>query len=457
MKKRNSSQFTGLNAKGKKIVETIKKLENIGINGTETRKSPNLQIKQNGTFVKDGDYYSQTYAVNSNVNIDTYKIDQISNFPSGSYIADINGNEKTLFDEGETFKVMIPKSKMSNDINGTIKVSSKCETYPILYGKTRVPGTQDYNIVYDKYENATANATFNVKTNTGKVQVNKVDAETSHPIEGVEFRLSKKDGTKIETAKTNSKGIAIFENLYPGEYELKELSTDENYILNSETFNISVNYNETTIKKITNESRKGQIKVIKVDKEEDVKLEGVEFEVLDESDNVLEKIVTNEKGEAITKKYPLRYFTKLKIREVKTLNNYVLGKEVQTVKLEADSVKEVVITNVKKRGQIEITKISADNNEITGQNKGALLKGAIFEIYTDDNKLVDTITTNEKGKAISGALEYGDYYIKEVDTGSKDYELNKQIYTAEIREDGELVHITIENKSKDKPLPKTGF
>ena len=41
--------------------------------------------------------------------------------------------------------------------------------------------------------------------------------------------------------------------------------------------------------------------MIKVDKDNnEVKLEGVEFEVLDENDKVLEKIITDENGEALT-------------------------------------------------------------------------------------------------------------------------------------------------------------
>lgn len=47
---------------------------------------------------------------------------------------------------------------------------------------------------------------------------------------------------------------------------------------------------------IENELKKGQINIIKVDEEDnEVKLQGVEFEVLDEKGNILEKIITDEK------------------------------------------------------------------------------------------------------------------------------------------------------------------
>ena len=49
-------------------------------------------------------------------------------------------------------------------------------------------------------------ATLNIKTNTGKVVVNKTDDETSQPIVGVKFSLKREDGTIVGTATTNEQG-----------------------------------------------------------------------------------------------------------------------------------------------------------------------------------------------------------------------------------------------------------
>lgn len=73
------------------------------------------------------------------------------------------------------------------------------------------------------------------------------------------------DGTQIGTAKTNSQGIATFSNLYPGSYKLREISTNNEYILNSEVFDITVQYNETTTKTVTNYHKKGHLKINKTD------------------------------------------------------------------------------------------------------------------------------------------------------------------------------------------------
>ena len=107
-----------------------------------------------------------------------------------------------------------------------------------------------------------------------------------------------------------------------------------------------VKLTKETTKNIENELKKGQVKVIKVDKDNnEVKLEGVEFEVLDENDKVLEKIITDENGEALTSRYAIRDFAKLKLRETRTLDTYVLSDKVETIEL-----KENQITNDEDNG-----------------------------------------------------------------------------------------------------------
>ena len=140
---------------------------------------------------------------------------------------------------------------------------------------------------------------------------------------------------------------------------------------------------------IENELKKGQINIIKVDEEDnEVKLQGVEFEVLDEKGNILEKIITDEKGKALTKKYPIRDFEKLTLREVKTLEEYVLNDNPITIKLTADKVTDVTIKNKKIKGKVEITKVDKKDNS-------KFLEGAKFGLYDEHNNLIETLITDK--------------------------------------------------------------
>lgn len=62
-------------------------------------------------------------------------------------------------------------------------------------------------------------------------------------------------------------GIANFNSIRIGHYRLKELSTNVNYVLNEVVFEVEVEYQKTTVKDITNEHKRGNLKVYKVDKD----------------------------------------------------------------------------------------------------------------------------------------------------------------------------------------------
>jgi uncharacterized surface anchored protein len=142
---------------------------------------------------------------------------------------------------------------------------------------------------------------MNVATNTGKIKINKIDDETLKSIEGVTFGLFKKDGTEVARSTTNSEGIATFQGLYQNNYILKELSTNPKYILNEQEFNVDVYYNKTTQIQIENEHKKGNIKVYKVDKDNNkIRLGNVSFDLYSkEFEKVLGTYATNVDGEIL--------------------------------------------------------------------------------------------------------------------------------------------------------------
>lgn len=114
-----------------------------------------------------------------------------------------------------------------------------------------------------------------------------------------------------------------------------------------------------------------------------------------------------------------------------------------------DKIADITFENEKIKGKIEITKVSADDNKLTNEVKGTPLENAVFEIYTENDELVDTITTAKDGKSTSKLLEYGNYYVKEKDTGSNYYLLNTKKYEIQIREHNKTIPVTVENSSVD--------
>ena len=187
--------------------------------------------------------------------------------------------------------------------------------------------------------------------------------------------------------------------------------------------------------------KKAQVRVIKVDLDNnEVKLKGVKFNVLDENKNVLETIITNDEGEAITSKYPVRDFEKLTLQETETLQNYKLNTTPQTVKLEANQIKDIIFTNEKKKGQIKVIKVDLDNNEIK-------LKDVEFEVYDEKENVVDKLKTDQNGEAVSKRLPIDQKYtVKETKTGNT-YVLNEEPQIVTLKED-QITDITFTNEKK---------
>lgn len=524
--------YRGGNERGEKMHEALKRMVYEGRYGTYTPQSANVTVNKTGNLKDEGDYYSQEYTVSSRVEMSQYTITNIINCPTGAYVSDMSNNAKTTFNGGEHFKLRIPKSSMGADIDVKINAQARCKTYPVFFGKTYTAGTQNYLVTSDPYGDEAGQGTLNVKTNNCRIVVNKTDRDTNAPVQNTTFQLLTTDGRVVANATTNNKGFAEFNGLYQNTYILKEISSNEKYILEVNEQRVTLNYGETKTYNITNkhkegnlkitkvdkdnhnvaiggvvfdlfskeynrvigtyttnvngeitvnnlrigdysliekstnewynladntdvkvewnttknqtienELKKGQIRIIKVDKDNNaVKLAGVKFNVLDEKNRVLETVITDSNGEALTSRYPIRDYSKLKIQECETLWNYELNNEIKTIELKEEQISNITFENELKKGQVKVIKVDKDNNEVK-------LAGVEFKIYDEENKLVDTLVTDKSGEAVSKELRIDKKYtIKETKTLSN-YVLNEEIKTVTLKEN-QITEITFENEAK---------
>ncbi len=296
------------------------------------------------------------------------------------------------------------------------------------------------------------------KKQKGQIAVYKIDKDNQkYALEGVVFEVLDSNKKLVQTLVTNQDGYAITGRLPVGTYYLREIRTKRSYLLNQNIIKVEVKNQKTSTIKVENEKKKGKIEVYKVDQENhEIKLENVEFEVLDVNNNVVDKLVTDKNGHAITKDLPIgNYF----IKEVKTKDEYVLNEETVKVEIQYGKVAVLQLENEKIKGQIKIVKVSKDDNLRNGKPKGTPISNVVFEIRTEEGEVVETLTTNEEGIALSSKLPKGIYTIKEIKT-DEDYLLTEEEFTIEIKEHEKIEEIIITNLSKEpeKPkLPRTGF
>ena len=432
------------------MLNALKKLVQIGNKGTEKQEENPLDIVKAKDMYEEDNYYIQEYEVTSKSEFKTYTVN-VKGLTENSFIADMNGNKKNSFNNGEKFKVFVPKSDVTEDIDGQITVSAECKVYLILEGKTTVTKTQNYVVTTGETSKATAKKDIQIKKEIlpGSLKISKVDKDNKDvKIEGVKFELYNEENATVGTYTPDANGEIFVNNLAVGKYKLKEVDTNKWYNLDTKEREIEIKENQTTEITIENEQKKGQVKVIKVDSENnEIKLKGVKFEVQDKNENVLETIVTDENGEALTSKYALKDYQNLYLKEIETGGKYILNNNIEKIKLEENKIKNVIFKNKKIKGKIKIIKTSKDDNKITGDRAGSPLKDVKFAIYNQDNKFIETITTDKNGVAMSSDLEKGGYKIKETET-NKYYYLNKNEFYREITKDGEIVNLAIQDESK---------
>ena len=526
------NSFYATDSTGQQIVDLIHRLVNEGQNGTSTYRTPVANIDKSGNMVLEGDYYIQNYTVSSNVDINGYNV-AIANFPEGTLLTNTAGGGQNSFGTGETFQVRIPKNTVeTQDINGVIRVDVNSKSYAVFYATSYNPSLQDYAITGDPISLTSATSNLTLKANTASIKIHKVDSETNEAIEDTVYELTKEDGTVIGRGTTDSEGNLTFYELYQGNYVLKEVKSNDDYIISQESIDIRATYNKVTEVELENEHKKGNLKVYKVDKDNnkvalgnvefdlyseefqkvigtyttdvngeiyvenlrtgdykwiekttnkwynlagdteikvewdktkesvienelkkgqirvikvdqdnnEIKLKGVKFNVLDENNNVLETIITNDEGEAVTSRYAVRDFEKLTLQEVETLENYKLTEEPQTIKLEANEIVDVVFQNEKKKGQVKVIKIDEDNNEIR-------LEGIKFNVYDESGNIVDTLTTDKNGEAVSKRLPIDQEYTVQETKTLENYVLTEEPQTVILEED-QITDLTFTNEKK---------
>lgn len=306
--------------------------------------------------------------------------------------------------------------------------------------------------------NQTKTVIFENEKKKGQIKITKEDFDNEEvKLSGVKFNILDKDGQIVDTLITDEKGQAISKMLpIDQEYTIQEIETKDNYILSDETKTANISENQISEIILKNEKKKGQIKVVKVDSENnEIKLQNVEFDILNNEGKVLDTLITDENGEAISKRLPIdeQYF----LKETKTNEKYILSEEAKSIILTENQIIKMIIKNEKIKGNIQIIKTTSESSELSGIEKGHPLEGVKFEIYDFSGNLVDKIITNSDGTAKSKELEKGKYKVKEVET-NKWYILDENYYTVEIKENKQVATLNLSNKpvTPDEEIEKTG-
>ncbi len=363
------------------------------------------------------------------------------------------------------------------------------------------------------------------ETLKSKLQIIKKDMETDKiiPIAGAGFELINLDtGEKVESSsedglfKTDEKGIIEIEKpLYYGDYKLIERIAPTGYILCDKNIEFSVDGKEDTIvievrdmaqKGIINIEKTGEVFVTVKNNSDGTYtpvymnkgLAGAEFEIIAaenittgdgtvrvEKDTVVDKVITDENGLAMSKEL---YLGKYNIVETKSPDGYLIDSSIESVELEYQgqnaNVVNCWVTKENERQKLDLSlEKYIESNKALGYDADKVYNQIKFALFAEEDVValdgslipkdgiieVIGVEKQENGNftgLFKSDLPYGKYYVKEIQQPNG-YVKNTDKYSVDFsynQELGKAVSFKLNNGKPIKnnlekieiPVPNTG-
>ena len=404
------------------------------------------------------------------------KPNSVTSQKSGSQIILTADNEKDL--KNTVITITKTKGKYVDKID---------ECSPLILSG----GSDVQEMVVSCYEDKDpVKAYLKITTPTGSAHINKTFTDyfgnaqtaTADMYKAVKFQLACKVGDGYKFVKAtgedgsysftdlvsqatdltpNGKGDIDVTGLPEGDYEWREISTADGYMISSKKA-ITVSADKTATTEFVNKRNapdKGELVIYKTDESGKKYLSGAKFEVTAAEDIVvggdytlvkkgapIQTVTTDENGKATVTKYIFKGYS-YTVTEIEAPTGYSLNSEPQTVKIATDTAdfgSEVSVKNSPWTAPFIITKKNLG---------GELLPNCEFEILDENERQITTGITDENGIA-TFSLGYGKYFYHEI-AAPEEYIIDDTLYPFEITEEGVSVYAKMTNYLKEGSIRVT--
>ena len=482
----NSYYYNGNNASAhhQELVECYKKMKSEMLSHYDIPKGTSKKhdmIGKNATYpakydVKTGKWTATVKLDSTLSQFSVSKPNSVTVTRSGSNMTITADNEKDL--KNVVFTLTKTKGKYVDKID---------ECSPLILSG----GSDVQEMVVSCYEDKDpVKAYLKITTPIGSAHINKTFTDyfgnaqtaTADMYKAVKFQLACKVGDSYKFVKAtgkdgsysftdlasqatdltpNGKGDIDVTGLPEGDYEWREISTADGYMISSKKA-ITVTADKTAKTEFINKASapdKGKITIHKRDAETRADLAGAKFEVAAAEDiyvgngyciypkgTVIDTITTGADGIAETTKAIYKGYS-YTVTEIEAPKGYSISDEpTQTIKLVEQQAEFVVdFENEQNTIPFEITK--------TDISTGELIPDCTFEILNENKEQVITGTTDENGIA-KFQLAIGKYFYREI-SAPDIYEIDDTPYPFEITENDDIVKAEMTNKKKSGSIKVT--
>ena len=271
------------------------------------------------------------------------------------------------------------------------------------------------------------------------------DKENLHSIE---FDIFDEKDELIGNIKTDNNGYAKYSNLPLGNYYLKEKTVLDNYISNSDKINFTLDKDDKdkaidVVKEVDNYLKKGTLEFSKTDFVTSEGIPNTIIEIYNENNLLLFTKETDKEGKVVISDLP---YGKYYIIEKEA--NYNYEKTFEKVFFEIKENGEIVKANMKNKritGSLEIEKYGEEYQIINGEMvyEKIKLSDIEFELYDNNDKLINTLITDDNGYIKYSGLSFGKYYLKEKSNNSNYISNDDKIYFEIKKDDNKAVDVKL--------------
>ena len=348
-----------------------------------------------------------------------YKLIEVKS--PNSYLIDTNGLPFTIGDETyynyTTYGAFITVYFENSPIKGQLEINKEGEKFIANSGSFSYEKVTLENVVFNIY------ASEDIKTADGK-------------------HLYYNKGDLVDTITTDKNGYALSKKLPLGKYFYVEVKTNDNYILDTKEYHFELTEKDNTTPvvykslSILNKYEKGELEFTKTDLINGEAIADTKIEIYTEKDELIYSGITDTNGKVVIKNLPVNQ--KFYIIEIEPATGYVITEEKVYFEIKANGeIVKAKMSNKPIMGELEFTKVDLSTSEP--------LPNTLIEIYTEEDELIFSGRTDDKGMIIIKELRYGKYYILEKEA-PEGYILNTEKMYFEIKENGQVVKSIMTNE-----------
>ena len=460
--KESKKRLTGAEFQWKDTVTGKTGIVTVGIDGTIT--IPNLSVnrtyeitetKAPTGYVLDKTVHKVTLTTAQANKTVTVTVDNVAQKGSIKIVKQDKDSKKRLTGAEFQWKDTVTgkTGTVTVGTDGTITIPNLTvnRTYEITETKAPTGYVLDKTVHKVTLTSAQANKVVTVTVDNvaqfGSIQIIKTDRQTGKRLAGAVFEW--KDTTNGYTSRivTDKNGIAKVSGLSVNRtYELKEVIAPSGYHLDSTIKKVELTTayaNKTLSVNMYDLAKRGNLKLVKQDKDSRKRLAGAQFRWRDTVNGNTGVVTTNSNGEAILYNFSVNRV--YEITEIKAPNGYILDRTVHKILLPANYAgKTYTFTknNQAQKGAIKIVK----QDGYTKQR----LAGAQFKFRDTTNNYTATFTANRNGEVLITGLA-GDriYEVTEI-KAPNGYIIDRRVHKVDLRGQGGKTYTLVLNNQAQK-------